>query len=123
MIGISLAVPTSHEAKHSAHEREQRGAGDTQHENRACDGCARCPRTVASPPNVPYTFFMPDRRWTYVVPPDLRPRLEAALSARHHGAAEVWAAVMEWMVEHEMPVPDSVRLTARPEEDVVIHRK
>lgn len=66
---------------------------------------------------------MPDRRWTYTVPPDLRPHLEAALSARRHGAAEVWAAIVEWMVEHDMPVPDSVRLTARPEDDVVIHRK
>lgn len=57
------------------------------------------------------------------MPPDLRPRLEAVLKFRSVGAAEVWAEVRDWLVEHEVSVPESVVLTDRPEDDVVVHRK
>lgn len=40
-------------------------------------------------PNVRHPFRMPDRRWTYAVPPDLRYRLEAVLSYRSFGAGDV----------------------------------
>lgn len=69
-----------------------------------------------------FPHLTPDRRWTYIVPPDIRPRLKAVLTYRSIGARDVWLEVRDWLVEHDMPVPDSVTLTARPEDDVVIHQ-
>ena len=47
-----------------------------------------------------------DPDWPQTVPADLRPRLEEVLSYRSHGAAEVWGAVREWLVAHEVDAPD-----------------
>lgn len=62
-----------------------------------------------------WPYFMPDRRRTYAVPPDLRPRLEAVLSYRSAGAANVWADVRDWLVAYDVAVPDGLRL--EPEAD------
>ena len=58
---------------------------------------------------------MPEHRWIYTVPPDLRPRLEAVLTYRSVGAADAWAEVRDWLARHDVPVPDGLRL--EPEAD------
>lgn len=58
---------------------------------------------------------MAERCWTYNVPPDLHPRLEAVLTHRSLGAAEVWGEVRDWLAEHNVPVPDGLRLDPEPD--------
>lgn len=65
-------------------------------------------------------FFMPERRWTYTVPPDLHPRLESVLTYRSVGAADVWAEVRDWLALHSVPVPEGLRL--EPEADTLPQR-
>lgn len=72
-------------------------------------------RAIAPRTSVRYLFPAPDCRWTYTVPPELRPRLEAVLSYRSVGASEVSAEVRDWLAEHEVPVPDGAKL--EPEAD------
>ncbi len=43
--------------------------------------------------------------WPYTVPEDLRPRLEAVLSFRSHGAAEIWGEVRDWLEKHGVDMP------------------
>ena len=50
--------------------------------------------------------------WPHSVPPDLRPKLEAVLSFRSHGAAEIWGEVRDWLVAHGVECPDRL-----PEDD------
>lgn len=64
---------------------------------------------------VRYMFQMPQRRWTYEVPPDLRRHLEAVPGQRSFGAAEVWGEIRDWLVAHHVPVPEDLRLD--PEKD------
>lgn len=53
--------------------------------------------------------------WPYSIPADLRPRLEAVLGQRNHGAAEIWGEVRDWLVAHGVEMPDGVEV-ARPVE-------
>lgn len=49
--------------------------------------------------------------WPYTVPADLRPRLEAVLSFRSRGAAEVWGEVRDWLEAHGVELPEGLPVT------------
>jgi hypothetical protein len=50
--------------------------------------------------------------WPTMIPPDLRRRLEATLSARNVEAADVWTEVRDWLIKHQVQPPENL-----PEED------
>jgi hypothetical protein len=43
--------------------------------------------------------------WPTMIPPDLRRRLEATLSARNVEAADVWTEVRDWLIKHHVQPP------------------
>jgi hypothetical protein len=43
--------------------------------------------------------------WPNNIPSDLRPRLEATLSQRGVGAAEVWGELVAWLRQHQVQPP------------------
>ncbi len=47
--------------------------------------------------------------WTYAIPEGLRRRLDAVLSQRSRGAAEVWAEVRDWLEASGIERPDHVQ--------------
>lgn len=44
--------------------------------------------------------------WPNTIPADLRPRLDAALSRRSVGAAELWGEVRDWLIKHGVEAPE-----------------
>ena len=44
--------------------------------------------------------------WPSNIPADLRHRLDAVLSLRSCGAAEVWGEVRDWLIKHGVEGPD-----------------
>ena len=38
--------------------------------------------------------------WPHNIPPDLRRRLDAALSMRGCAAPDIWGEVREWLIQH-----------------------
>lgn len=53
--------------------------------------------------------------WPHSIPPDLRRRLDAVLSHRTRGAAEIWGEVRDWLEAHQVEVPEGLPFD-RPEE-------
>lgn len=48
--------------------------------------------------------------WPYSLPAGLRRRLDAVLSQRPHGAAEIWGEIRDWLEENGVEKPDSVQV-------------
>lgn len=46
--------------------------------------------------------------WPHRIPAGLRNRLEAVLSQRSHGAAEIWGALQEWLEAEGVEKPEHV---------------
>lgn len=46
--------------------------------------------------------------WPYSIPAGLRRRLEAVLSQRSHGAAEIWGEIRDWLAENGVAKPDHI---------------
>ena len=46
--------------------------------------------------------------WPHSIPEDLRRRLDAVLSQRHHGAAEIWGEIRDWLEKHGVEKPDAI---------------
>lgn len=46
--------------------------------------------------------------WPTMIPPDLRRRLDEALSARNVEAADVWTEVRDWLIKHQVQPPDQL---------------
>ncbi len=46
--------------------------------------------------------------WPYTIPADLRPRIEAVLGQRSHGAAEIWGEVRDWLEAHGVEMPEGI---------------
>lgn len=46
------------------------------------------------------------RHWPQTIPPDLRRRLENVMGYRNFGPQDVWGEVRDWLVLHEVEVPD-----------------
>lgn len=47
--------------------------------------------------------------WPHSIPAGLRRRLDRVLSQRHHGAAEIWGEVRDWLVEAGVERPDHIQ--------------
>lgn len=46
--------------------------------------------------------------WPHTIPAGLRRRLEAVLSQRNAGAAEVWGEVRDWLEAQGVEKPDGI---------------
>lgn len=47
--------------------------------------------------------------WSYTIPAGLRRRLDAVLSQRNVGSAEIWGEIRDWLVENGVEMPEHVR--------------
>ncbi|MBL9045959.1 MAG: hypothetical protein JNK34_01420 [Tabrizicola sp.] len=54
-------------------------------------------------------------RWPFSIPADLRNRLAGVLSTRHHGPAEVWGEVRDWLEAHGVEMPEGIEVERPPE--------
>jgi hypothetical protein len=53
--------------------------------------------------------------WPFSIPADLRRRLDAVLSQRHHGAPEIWGEIRDWLEIKGVQVPEGIE-TEKPVE-------
>jgi len=52
--------------------------------------------------------------WPTDIPPDLRRNLETVLGFRSFGPAELWGEIRDWLVKHDVQVPDDLPEYERP---------
>lgn len=54
--------------------------------------------------------------WPHTIPAGLRHRLDAVLSQRSFGPAEIWGEVRDWLVENGVEMPDHIKPEPPPGE-------
>lgn len=53
--------------------------------------------------------------WSYNIPAGLRRRLDAVLSQRNVGAAEIWGEIRDWLVEQGVEKPEHIQGEVPPD--------
>jgi hypothetical protein len=48
--------------------------------------------------------------WPHSIPEGLRRRLEAVLSQRHHGPAEIWGEIRDWLEAQGVEKPAAIEV-------------
>lgn len=52
--------------------------------------------------------MFPPMPWPHSIPADLRPLLDAVLSKRNCGPAEIWGEVRDWLEAHHVEMPPDI---------------